>query len=276
MNRNKLILIGGLALALAGLVSFSVYRILSGVMGASQASAAANIVVAVRDLGVGTKLEAKDLRVAKLPGAELPEGVFHNVADVVGRGVLVAMVKNEPVLNTKVAGENAGAGLPALIPTGMRAVSVKVNDVAAVAGFVLPGTRVDVLLTGVPTQGDNTPTTTTVLENVQVLSAGPKLERDASGQPVNVPVITLLVSPEDAQKLALASTQGQLQLSLRSPLDLASVEIPAVKNPALYRMPPPPPPKKTAAAKKEVVIPPPSQVYVVEMIRGDKRDVSKF
>lgn len=277
MNRNRLIMVGALALVLAGAVSFAVYRLLRGMVGANRAASAASVVVAAKDLTVGAKIDARDVRLAQLPASELPSQVFHNTSDVVGRGVLVPIQRSELILGSKVAGEEAGAGLPALIPTGMRAVSVKVNDVVSVAGFVLPGTRVDVLLTGQPSKSNDTPTTTTVLENVQVLSAGPKLEKDANGQPVNVPVITLLVSPDDAQKLTLGATQGQIQLSLRSPMDLSQPEIVAVQNPALYRLPQPKPQEKPVQKKaKEAVVPPPSTVYVVEMIRGDKRDVSKF
>ena len=277
MNRNRLIMVGALALVLAGAVSFAVYRLLRGMVGANRAASAASVVVAAKDLTVGAKIDARDVRLAQLPASELPSQVFHNTSDVVGRGVLVPIQRSELILGSKVAGEEAGAGLPALIPTGMRAVSVKVNDVVSVAGFVLPGTRVDVLLTGQPSKSNDTPTTTTVLENVQVLSAGPKLEKDANGQPVNVPVITLLVSPDDAQKLTLGATQGQIQLSLRSPMDLSQPEIVAVQNPALYRLPQPKPQEKPVQKKaKEGVVPPPSTVYVVEMIRGDKRDVSKF
>jgi pilus assembly protein CpaB len=277
MNRNRLILVGVLALALAGAVSFAVFRLLGKMVGTASASSASSVVVAAKDLTVGAKIEAQDVRLAQLPASELPNKVFHNTADVVGRGVLVPIQRSELVLGSKVAGEEAGAGLPALIPTGMRAVSVKVNDVVSVSGFVLPGTRVDVLLTGQPSKSNDTPTTTTVLENVQVLSAGPKLEKDANGQPVNVPVITLLVSPEDAQKLTLAATQGQIQLSLRSPMDLSRPEIIAVQNPALYHLPEPKREEKAERKRaKAAVVPPPSTVYVVETIHGDKRDVSKF
>ena len=275
MNRNRLILVGALAVVLAGAVSFAVYRLLRSVVGGYRGASAASVVVAAKDLVVGAKIEAQDVRLAQLPASELPSNVFHNTSDVVGRGVLVPIQRSELILGSKVAGEEAGAGLPALIPTGMRAVSVKVNDVVSVAGFVLPGTRVDVLLTGQPSKSNDTETTTTVLENVQVLSAGPKLEKDANGQPVNVPVITLLVSPEDAQKLTLAATQGQIQLSLRSPMDLSQPKILAVQNPSLYRLPEPQE-KPSRKKGKAVVVPPPSAVYVVEMIRGDKRDVSKF
>ena len=137
-------------------------------------------------------------------------------------------------LPTKLAAENAGAGLPSLIPPGMRAVSVRVNDVVSVAGFVTPGTRVDVLLTGTPT-GGNEPQTTTVLQNVAVLASGHTLERTATGEAQNVPVITLEVTPDDAQRLTLASSQGHIQLALRNPVDTRAEEVPASSTRGLYK-----------------------------------------
>lgn len=279
MNRNRLLLIGTAALIVAAAVSMAAYRILRVALASGQL-ANEQVVVAAADLAVGTRLEEKDLRLVKYPPSGLPQQVFHSMSEVVGRGVVLPMTANELVLPSKVAAKNAGAGLPALIAPGMRAVSVKVNEVVAVAGFVTPGTRVDVILTGSATRSNDPGevTTTTVLENVQVLAAGQKLQRNENGDAQSVPVITLLVSPEDAQKLTLASSEGRIQLSLRNPLDQEQPSVPAVKNAALYGMQAAPAvttSKKKAAPKKEVV-PPPSAAYMVEMIRGDKRDVTKF
>jgi pilus assembly protein CpaB len=272
MERRKLLLIGAIALTLATFVSFGIFSILKNAI-ASSRDVGTPVVVAATDLNVGALLQEKDLRLVKLPPGSLPAGVFHQTSEVVGRGVIIPISQNEPVLLSKIAAENGGAGLPSIIQSGMRAVSVKVNDVVSVAGFVVPGTRVDVLLTGNPTH-DSELTTTTVLENVQVLAAGQKLQRDANGEPQQVPVITLLVSPEDAQRLTLANQDGKIQLSLRNPLDNEHPQPNSVKNAALYRLPAPPAPKvKTAAKKPEA---PPISVYMVEMIRGDKRDEVKF
>jgi pilus assembly protein CpaB len=282
MNRNRLVLIGVVALGLAFFVSFSIYRILRVAMGSQRVNPMTTVVVAATDLTVGTKLEEKDLRLAQFPEGDLPPGVFHSSAEVVGRGVLVPMTKNEVVMASKVAGENAGAGLPPLIPPGMRAISVKVNDVISVAGFVTAGTRVDVILTGNPTR-DGDPgnvTTTTVLSNVQVLAAGQKLQRNEQGEPQQVTVITLLANPDDAQKLTLASTEGRIQLSLRNPLDTGAEPVSVLKNAALYRgqgaSAPAPEHKQMRHFAKAV--PPPSapSPYVVEMIRGNERNLSKF
>ncbi len=216
MNRTRLMIIGLLALALGAFVSFSVYRTLQARTTGSN-EPGMDVVVAANDIAVGNKLQEKDLKVVRFPAGNVPAGASSRVSQVVGRGVVTPIARGEFILPSKLAAENAGAGLPGLIPPGMRAVSVRVNEVVAVAGFVVPGTRVDVLLTGNPGGADQQ--TTTVLENVAVIAAGQKLERNSAGEPQSVPVITLLVSPEDAQRLTLASTEGRIQLSLRNPLD---------------------------------------------------------
>jgi pilus assembly protein CpaB len=279
MNRNRLLLIGILALGVGALVSYMVYTTLRRTV-ATVKQANTQVVVAALDLQVGAKLEDKDLQEIRLPGSNLPQGYYQNKADVLGRGVVVPIAKGEFILPSKLAAENAGAGLPSLIPPGMRAVSVRVNEVVAVAGFVIPGTRVDVLLTGNP-RGTDEPLTTTVLENVEVLAAGQKLQRSAQGEPQSVPVITLLVSPEDAQKLTMASNEGRIQLALRNPLDTSEENLAVLRDSSLYRMggpAPDPRPARTrvrrvAAAPKPAPAP---SMYVVEMIKGDKRDTAKF
>jgi pilus assembly protein CpaB len=281
MNRNRLILIGLVAVGLAVVVSLVMYQLLRSAKDAQKNAPTTNVVVAATDLAVGAKLEEKDLRLARFPEADLPPGVFNSVTEVVGRGVIVPMAKNEIVTGMKVAGENAGAGMPALIPAGMRAVSVKVNDVISVAGYVTAGTRVDVLLTGNPTtSGDpGIITTTTVLQNVQVLAAGQKLQRTGEGEPQQVTVITLLLTPEDAQKLTLASNEGRIQLSLRNPLDTTNDPVPVLRNATLYRAQPggaEPTPKRATHFAKAVPPPTAPAPYVVEMIRGDERKIAKF
>jgi pilus assembly protein CpaB len=279
MNRNRLLLIGILALGVGALVSYMVYSTLRRTV-ASVREANTQVVVAAADLQVGAKLEDKDLREIKLPGGDLPSGYFQNKADVLGRGVILPISKGEFILPAKLAAENAGAGLPSLIPPGMRAVSVRVNEVVSVAGFVTPGTRVDVILTGNPV-GSNQPLTTTVLENVEVLAAGQKLQRTAEGEPQTVPVITLLVSPEDAQKLTMAAGEGRIQLALRNPLDTTEENLAVLHDASLYKIQGPPrtpePSRpKSRHATVEPKLPPQPSVYVVEMIKGDKRDVTKF
>ena len=277
MNRNRLLLIGFVALALGAFVSLAVYRNLQSHPADTQPGV--DVVIAANDLQVGAKIGDKDVKVVRFPSADLPPNCIHHQSSVVGRGVVLPIAKGEFILPNKLAGENAGAGLPSLIPPGMRAVSVRVNEVVAVAGFVLPGTRVDVLLTGNPSTAAE-PLTTTVLENVAVIATGQRLERNSAGDPQMAAVITLLVSPDDAQKLTLASTQGHIQLSLRNPLDTKQEQLASTKSGALYRNAgesATPTPASSPRVKHVVKTPPAVQTaYQVEVIRGDKKDVTKF
>ena len=232
MNRSRLLMIGGLALALGLLVSYTVYNRLRASMGIGN-EPGVEVVVAADDIPVGTKLEERFVRMAKFPQSVVPPGAFVKISQVNGRGVILPVSKGEFILQSKLAAPNAGAGLPSLIPPGMRAVSVRVNDVVSVAGFVQPGSRVDVLATGNSTTG-NDRQTTTVLENVAVIAVGKSLERSATGESQNAPVITLLVSPDDAQRLALASQEGRIQLALRNPLDTRKEGIGATRASSLY------------------------------------------
>ncbi len=277
MNRSRLLFIGVLALALGAFVSFVIYKNMLAKTNANN-EPGADVIVAANDLQVGSKLQDGDIRQVKVPASVLPPNFYKVKSQVLGRGVILPVQKGEFILPSKLAAENAGSGLPSLIPPGMRAVSVRVNEVVAVAGFVVPGTRVDVLLTGNP-GGANEQQTTTVLENVAVIAAGQKLERNAAGEPQTTPVITLLVSPDDAQKLTLASSQGHIQLALRNPIDTKKEELSGTKVGGLYRgIPtaptPAPRPKVVKAPKADT--PPPSTGYKVEVIRGNKVDETKF
>jgi pilus assembly protein CpaB len=213
MNRSRLLMIGGLALAVGLLVSYTVYNRLRTFAGSSNNERGVPVVVAADDIQVGAKLEGHDVGLVTIPQSAVPPGAFSDKSKVLGRGAVLPVSKGEFILPSKLAAVNAGAGLPSMIPQGMRAVSVRVNDVVSVAGFVQPGTRVDVLATG--GQGGNDRQTTTVLENVAVIAVGKSLDRNASADAQTAPVITLLVSPDDAQKLALVSQEGRIQLSLR-------------------------------------------------------------
>src|SRR5215469_18827356 len=239
MNRTRLMMIGALALAAGFLASVYVYKNLAARTGGSS-DAGVQVMVAANDLQVGARVEERDIRIITIPGGDLPPGAPRKKADVIGRGVILPISKGEFILPTRLAGENAGNGLPALIPPGMRAVSVRVNEVVSVAGFVMPGTRVDVLLTGAPTGGGEQQTTT-VLQNVEVLASGHTLERTSTGEAQNTAVITLKVTPEDAQRLTLASTEGHIQLALRNPLDTKQDDVTPSLSRGLYRGGSPPP-----------------------------------
>jgi pilus assembly protein CpaB len=273
MNRTRLLMIGALALALGTIVAMYVYKSLQLRTGAGS-DPGIDVIVAADDLQVGARVEEHDIKIIKIPAGDLPTGAPRRKADVLGHGVIIPIAKGEFILSNKLAGENAGAGLPSLIPPGMRAVSVRVNEVVSVAGFVTPGTRVDVLLTGTPNGGAE-PQTTTVLQNVAVLASGHTLERTATGEAQNTPVITLLVSPDDAQRLTLASSEGHIQLALRNPLDTKAEEVPASSERGLYKGMAAPaaaqPVVHHTAVKKTTPLPPSPTGVSVEIIEGEKK-----
>jgi pilus assembly protein CpaB len=282
MNRRRLLIGLVAAVVLAVLASWFVYRQIRQVPVVQQQQVpAAQIVVAAMPLALGTRLDPHDLRLVPWPGNEPVPGMFTRIQDAVGRALITNVVQNEPILESKLAPREAGAGLPATIPEGMRAVSVAVNEVIGVAGFVGPGTMVDVIAVGSPGGGGGGGSDTlskTVLENVKVLAAGQQVTQDAQGKPRTVPVVTLLVSPEDADKLTLAATQARIQLALRNTIDTKIVNPPAVLQAQLMSptgavMPTRP---RRGPVRPRKVLPPTPPPYVVEVINGTKRETKTF
>src|ERR1019366_4000886 len=178
------------------------------------------IALATRDLEVGTILKDEDVKVEDWPGA-VPAGATARAQDLVGRGVTTAIYAREPMIDSRLAPKGAGGCLAAMIPQGMRAVAVRVNEVVGVAGFVVPGMHVDILISGNSPGGNGNlgTLTKTMLQNIEVLSAGQDFKKDAEGKPIMVQVVNLLVTPEQAEQLSLASNQTTIQLILRNPLD---------------------------------------------------------
>lgn len=223
MNR-RLLAVFAFALAVAGLASFAVYRLLiSHVNTASPAASVATnkVTVAARDLQVGALLHDSDLTEVSWSGA-VPEHAIKLRQDALGRGVIAPIYSGEPILEKRLATKGAGAGMASTIPVGMRAVALRVNEVVGLAGFVLPGMRVDVLVTGnspSPTMAQTGMLCRTVLQNIEVLSAGQKIEKNVDGKPESAQVVNLLVTPDQAEILSLASDQTRVQLVLRNPLD---------------------------------------------------------
>ena len=209
------------AFVVASGASLLLYRLLvNRPQQAKAAPAAARIVLAQRDIEVGTVLKEEDVRLADWPGT-VPPGSSIKAEDVVGRGVITPIYAKEPIIDSRLAPKGAGGGLAAMIPPGMRAVAIRVNEVVGVAGFVVPGMRVDVLISGNRPGGSNTlgTVTKTLLQNIEVLSAGQDYKKDAEGKPIIVQVVNLLVTPMQAEELSLASSQTNIQLVLRNPLD---------------------------------------------------------
>jgi pilus assembly protein CpaB len=278
--RNRIFAVLAIAILAGGGLAYGTYNLVNSQPQTQAAAKTQPVVVAGSDLALGAALKADDLRVVQFPDGQAPEGAFTTTEELLGRGVISPMVKNEPVLPAKLASKEAGAGLPPIIPEGMRAVSVRVDDVIGVAGYVLPNSRVDVMATASPTEQNSDITTKVILSNVQVVTAGTRIDQDQDNKPVQVTVVTLVVAPEQAERLALASTEGKIQLALRNPLDQGSPDTPGVKKAALVgtvaRLTAAPrvaSPKRTARAAEPVTMlpPAPAPMPTVEMIRGDKR-----
>lgn len=276
MRGNRVLAVLAVAVLLGVVATFMVWRALNRpvpLQASEQAPETVQVVAAAADLPVGTLITEDKLKTMPVLASSLPPGVFTDRAQVLNRGVVVPMVANEAVLESKLAPEGAGAGLPTVIPEGMRAVSVKVDEIIGVAGFVLPGTRVDVLVTVTPQDQQQTSITKQVLQNVQVLAAGESIEKDREGKPRTVTVITLLVAPEDAEKLTLAATEGQIQLALRNTLDADSVATPGSDIRSLVSGPAPVPAPATSRPARRVE---PRPTTNVEMYRGVEKEVKSF
>ena len=276
--RNRIFAVLAIAVLAGGGLAYGTYNMMNTQPPPTTQTTFQPVVVATADLTMGAEIKAEDLKVAQFPDKGAPEGAYSRIEEVVGRGVVVNIVRNEPILPAKLASKEAGSGLPPVIPEGMRAVSVRVNDVIGVAGYVLPGTRVDVLATASPTQNTADMTTKVVLANVQVLTAGTRMEQDQKdGKPVQVTVVTMSVTPEQAERLALASTEGKIQLALRNPLDQSAPATPGMKPSVLLGFSKPVAPTQSASPKAKpgqaVTVATTATTFVptVEIIRGDKR-----
>src|SRR5215470_3526994 len=240
--------------------------------------ATTQIVATTGELPSGITLAAKDVTLIDWPTDVPLEGSYGKVDEVIGHPLLYALGAREPVLKRNLAVEGAGIGLAGRIPAGMRATAVRSNEIVGVAGFLYPGSHVDVLVTYTPPGGASTgPLTQTVLQDVEVLTAGQTTEPDPQGKPQTVNVVTLLLNPEDSQKLQLASLQGSIQFVLRSGVDQKSValkptrldQLAASEKPVLAVAPP-------STKKLQKRADPPRSVYVLEVIEGTKRSVEKF
>jgi pilus assembly protein CpaB len=283
MDRSKrTAVVVGVAVILAALASLGMYRIVSRMPGPAAQVTTIDVVVAQHPLTLGTRLTADHVKLVKWPAETQVPGAFKKIDDVVGRGVITTVAENEPLTDTKLAALEAGAGLPPSIPPGMRAVSVKVNEVVGVAGFVVPGTRVDVMVTLSNRQQGQESITRIVVSNVQVLTAGTRYDQEKAkeGAPIPSTVVTLLVTPEDGERIALAASEGQIMLALRNPLDTDPTKTTGVRTAGLLGQTAAPEPPKNRVPrgparplKPEVVAPapPPPLVYKVEAVRGGKR-----
>jgi pilus assembly protein CpaB len=293
MDRRFLTVLG-VSLVFALVVSSVFYQMTarSGTARKVEATDQKDLVVATRPLSVGVMVKPADVKTVKITSDAFPKGAYSKVEDVLDRPVISNILLEEPILDGRLAVKGSGLGLAPTIPIGMRAVTVRVNDVAGVAGFVLPGMHVDVLVTGHPPAGEGD-ITTTALQNVLVLSAGQTIQPDARGQAIQAPSVTLLVDPAQAETLTLAGNDGHIQLVLRNSSDQtiektpgryvgelygvgrrpAKEEIPLPKprpKPVVVAQAAPPAPAPPPIAVAPPPPPPPDQVVV---IRGTTKTV---
>lgn len=286
MNRRSLSVLFG-ALVISGAASYLVYRLSLGIRSPARPLPASLVVVAARDLETGTLLRDSDLTVARWAGP-LPKGIASQKAAMLNRGVVSTIYQGEPVIESRLAPAGSGGGLAATIPAGMRACAVRVNEVVGVAGFVTPGMRVDVLITGIPpgASAAGGPSVRTLLQNLQVLSAGPNIEKDKEGKPVQVQVVNLLVDPHQAEILSLAGNETRIQLVLRNPMDTEFTSPPGISISDLFAAPGAPARRKPARRDLPVVAqvapPPPdtspriADTERIEVLNGPARTVASF
>jgi pilus assembly protein CpaB len=260
-----------LAIVAGGVFAFATYNYVQQIPGKTVVIPTTKIAVAGSDLDIGAEITKDSVRLIDWPSNAAPANGISDPNEVIGRGLVMPMIQNEPFLELKLAPKDAGAGLPPAIPPGLRAVSVKVNEVIGVAGYVLPGTHVDVVATVSPTQSATDITSKVILTNVLVLAAGTKIEQgEKDKKPIAVSVVTMLVDPEQAERLTLASTEGKIQLALRNPLDKTTPVTRGIKPAALLGAQATTP---RAIARPGTVVPVagPLDLTTVEVIRGDKR-----
>jgi len=276
MNRkNRTLIVLLVAVAVASGASYFVYRAVSNIPVREVEVKSYYVAIATKALPVGTMLGPSDVKLVAWPASSPVAGGYTKVEEVMNRGLIAPVVENEPLTATKLAPIEAGAGLAPTIATGMRAISVKVNEVIGVAGFVVPGTRVDVVVT-IGRQEDSI--SRVIVSNVQVLTAGTKYDQDQAkdGKPVPSSVVTLLVTPPDAERIALAATEGSIMLAMRNPLDATTTETKGTRLASLMGAPDPAPVVRVAKGVPKAAIPapappPPPAIYQVETIRAAKR-----
>ena len=275
MNR-RLLNILLIAFVIAAGCSYIVFRLVGSRLSGTRQTTT-RVIAAANDIKLGSVLRDADLTTIEITST-LPKGAILKKEQVIGRGVISNLYLGEPILESRLAAPGSGGGLAATIPQGMRATAVRVNEVVGVAGFVTPGMRVDVLITGNPPgvtantgQGS---LVRTLLQNIEVLSAGTDIQRDAEGKPLQVQVVNLLVTPAQAEILSLASSETHIQLVLRNPLDTKLDQPPGTATAQLFTNSSPP--KAVVAGHRVASTPASPRVYLVEVFNGSKKSETKF
>ncbi len=275
MNRKNTVLLS--AFVIACVCSIIVYIMFGNALRAAHKPSGKRVVVAAGNIKLGTILSANDLKVAEMES--LPNGAIEekNLKNTIGRGVISDLYQGEPILDSRLAAIGSGGGLAAAIPPGMRACAVKVDEVVGVSGFVTPGMHVDVIVSGTPpgaTDANEGTQVRTLLQNIKVLSAGTDFQKDAEGKAKQVQVVNLLVSPEEAETLSLASNQTRIQLVLRNPLDTQVGQLPGNGVGNLFSGGKPRP--HIVAVEHKAVKKQAPEDYTVEVYNGSKGSTQTF
>jgi pilus assembly protein CpaB len=267
------------AFVIAGACAFLVNRVVKNKTAGALRPPTTRVIAASTDIKLGTLLTDKNLTTIEIAGA-VPKGAILTADKAIGRGVVSNLYEGEPILDSRLAVIGSGGGLAATIHQGMRACAVKVDEVVGVAGFVTPGERVDVLISGMPpgtateVQEEGTKVKT-LLQNIEVLSAGTDIQKNQEGKPQQVQVVNLLVTPEQAEVLSLASNQTKIQLVLRNPLDTVIAETKGSAMSNLFADVNAAPVKVHAV--KAVVAPKPAPApFSIQIFNGSKRTDEKF
>jgi len=279
MNRKTLPILL-LAFVAASLCSLFVWHAIAANSAAAQQAKAKHVVAASSNIKLGTVLTASNLTTVDIAGT-LPQGAILDIdkSHVIGRGVTSDLYQGEAILESRLAPVGSGGGLAATIPNGMRVCAVKVDEVVGVSGFVTPGMRVDILASGTPPGAqsqDQGPLVTTLLQNIEVKSAGTDIQKDAEGKPHPVQVVNLLVAPDQAETLSLASSQMHIQLVLRNPLDTETVKLPGNAMANLFAGAVKAPVKPTVTPGVKHVKKAVSEDFSVEVFNGSKHSDEKF
>jgi pilus assembly protein CpaB len=276
MNK-RLLSIFLIALVIAAGSAFFVYRIVGMRISAIRSGSTTHVVTAAADIKLGSILTSSDLTTAEVSGP-IPKGAILKPENAIGRGALSNMYQGEIILDNRLAVVGSGGGLASTISRGMRACAVKVDEVVGVAGFVTAGMRVDVIISGNrPGQPNITtgPEVKTLLQNIEVLSAGTDIQKDSQGAPKQVQVVNLLVTPPQAEILSLASNQTHIQLVLRNPLDTTISETPGSTTANLFasdNVRPVPRPHSIVVRTYQ----PPQRIDSIEVINGSQRTTHKL
>lgn len=282
MNRTRIVIVLLTATFLALLASIGTYRFLSEKSRMAEESRlqTVGVVVAAEDIPFGSTIRPDQVSLSAWPKDRYPKDVLTDVKAASGRVARREFMRGEPIVESKLLTTAANVGMLSLrIPRGMRAFTVRVNEVVGVGGFLLPDSRVDVVLTTESPGGERGRMSKIILEDIRVLAAGQKIDQK-SGDPVAVGTVTLAVTPEDAEKLALASADGSIHLVLRNFADSDKVKTVGIRMDRLLspeRSAPGPSRAGRVVKRAAPTAPPaPARKYTVEVIKGNNRSEQTF